>query len=142
MTVKNQCCTGMKSCSQHSYKLYRQESFQSKEQLFGVPEIRISSGKKKVMAVSKTVEMLGITDKIQTLCPDTTSRNTGRVNGTCTYLEKSFIRELRYFVSRHPIFKLVLRNISDLMMGATYAPDITFSTHLQKTKPNSKKRFT
>ena len=50
-------------------------------------------------------------NKAQILCPDTTSSNTGRINGTITFIEKYAEREMTYFPCRHHIYGQVLRSV-------------------------------
>ena len=111
-------------------------TFQGKEQLLGVPEIPTSSGEEQALAVYQAVEKWNITNKIQALCCDTTSSNTGRLNGACTNLEKMFNRSLLYLPCRHHIFELVLRGCFDLLMGATSGPDMALLKDLGKPGQN------
>ena len=50
-------------------------------------------------------------NKAQILCSDTTSSNTGRINGAITFIEQYAEREMTYFPCRHHIYELVLRSV-------------------------------
>ncbi|GBN44937.1 hypothetical protein AVEN_7159-1, partial [Araneus ventricosus] len=49
------------------------------------------------MAVWNVLKDWGLEDKAQILCYDTTSSNTGRINGAITFLELYADREMTYF---------------------------------------------
>ncbi|GBN15438.1 hypothetical protein AVEN_161867-1 [Araneus ventricosus] len=63
------------------------------------------------MAVWNVFKYWGLEDKAQILCSDTTSSNTGRINGAITFLELYADREMTYFPCRHQIYELVIRSV-------------------------------
>ena len=48
-----------------------------------------------------------ITDHVIGMCCDTTSSNTGHINGSCVFLQKMMDRELLLFACRHHIMELL-----------------------------------
>ena len=55
---------------------------------------------------------------------DTTSGNTGHLNGACTLLEKKMGRELLWLACRHHVMELILLKVFTLCCGPSSAPDI------------------
>ncbi|GBM89617.1 hypothetical protein AVEN_269090-1 [Araneus ventricosus] len=60
-------------------------TYKDEEKLLGVPKLENSSGKEQVMAVWNVLKNWRLEDKAQILCSDTTSSNTGRINGVITF---------------------------------------------------------
>ncbi|GBO31727.1 hypothetical protein AVEN_25041-1 [Araneus ventricosus] len=75
------------------------------------------------MAVCNVLKDWGLEDKAQILCSDTTSSNTGRINGVITFLELYADREMTYFHCRHHIYELVLRSVFEYELN-----EVTSST--------------
>ncbi|GBM87479.1 hypothetical protein AVEN_197386-1 [Araneus ventricosus] len=63
------------------------------------------------MAVWNVLKDWELEDKAHILCSDSTSSNTGRINGAITFLELYADREMTYFPCRHHIYELVLRSV-------------------------------
>ena len=47
----------------------------------------------------------------QIMCCDTTSSNTGRLNGACVLLEQKLDKELLIFAYRHYAYELVVKSV-------------------------------
>lgn len=86
-------------------------SYSDKEQLLAVPKLESSSGKHQEKAIRTALYDWNLIDKVQIMCCDTTSTNTGRFNGACALLEQSLGRDLALFACRHHIYELVLKNV-------------------------------
>jgi len=86
-------------------------SFDDKEQLLAVPKLESSSGKHQSKAVSTALCDWDLNNKVQIMCCDTTSSNTGRYNGACALLEHTLERELLLFACRHHVYELVLKTV-------------------------------
>jgi len=54
---------------------------------------------------------------------DTTSSNTGRMNGACRIFEFLLGRDLLHLACRHHIYETVLRGVFDTVMGPTVGPE-------------------
>lgn len=92
------------------------------EQLIGVPGLENSKGNTQARAIFTEVNDWGLISRIEGMCFDTTSVNTGCWNGVCTFLEQLFDKELLYLACRHHILEIMLKSIFDCVMGSTTAP--------------------
>ncbi|GBN00093.1 hypothetical protein AVEN_170230-1 [Araneus ventricosus] len=99
-------------------------TYKDEEKLLGVPKLENSSGKEQAMAVWNVLKDWGLEDKAQILCSDSTSSNTGRINGAITFLELYADREMTYFSCRHHIYELVLRSVFEYELNeVTSSPE-------------------
>jgi 3-oxoacyl-(acyl-carrier-protein) synthase len=64
--------------------------------LLGVPKLPADSGEAQASAVAQALEEWGLYDRVSAMCFDTTSSNTGRVNGSCVLLEQKLGKDLMY----------------------------------------------
>ncbi|GBN13660.1 hypothetical protein AVEN_66186-2 [Araneus ventricosus] len=102
-------------------------AYKDEEKLLGVPKLENSSGKEQAMAAWNVLKDWGLEDKAQILCSDTTSSNTGRINGAITFLELYADREMAYFPCRHHVYELVLRSVFEYELNeVTSSPDVAF----------------
>ncbi|KAK2575365.1 hypothetical protein KPH14_001258, partial [Odynerus spinipes] len=100
-------------------------SFDGREQLLAVLKLESSSGKHQAKAASIALYDWNLNDKVQIMCCDTTSSNTGRFNGTCALLEQTLERELLLFACRHHVYELVLKTVFETKIKQiTSSPDI------------------
>ncbi|GBM75703.1 hypothetical protein AVEN_36100-1 [Araneus ventricosus] len=113
-------------------------TYKDEEKLLGVPKLENSSGKEQAMAVWNVLKDWGLEYKAQILCSDTTSSNTGRINGTITFLELYADREMTYFPCRDHIYELVLRSVFEYELNeVTSSPDVAFFKKIRKKKWNN-----
>ncbi|GBL86751.1 hypothetical protein AVEN_95997-1 [Araneus ventricosus] len=92
------------------------------------------------MAVWNVLKDWGLEDKAQILCSDTTSSNTGRINGAITFLELYADREMTYFPCRHHIYELVLRNVFEYELNeVTSSADVAFFKKIREKWNNLEK---
>nr|CAH7719255.1 unnamed protein product [Callosobruchus chinensis] len=97
----------------------------NKEQLLVDPKLENSSGKEQAQAVWNAILSWNLEDKVQIFCCDTTSSNTGRINGACVLLEQKLERDILVFGCRHHMYELVLKSVFELKMKqVTSSPDI------------------
>lgn len=89
-------------------------SYSDKEQLLAVPKLESSSGKDQEKAIRTVLYDWNLIDKVQIICCDTTSTNTGRFNGACALLEQSLERDLVLFACRHHVYELVLKGVFEV----------------------------
>ncbi|GBN39023.1 hypothetical protein AVEN_58541-1 [Araneus ventricosus] len=102
-------------------------TYKDEEKLLVVPKLENSSGKEQDMAVWNDLKDWGLKDKAQILCSDTTSSNTGRINGAITFLELYADREMTYFPCRYHIYELVLRSVFECELNeVTSSPVVAF----------------
>jgi len=101
-------------------------------QLLGVPKLISGTGEAQATAVNQLLEDWGVQHLIRALCFDTTSTNTGHINGACPLLEAKLGRNLLYLACRHHILELVLACVFTTSMGPTSGPDVQIFKRFQK----------
>ncbi|XP_060880027.1 uncharacterized protein LOC132951961 [Metopolophium dirhodum] len=95
------------------------------EQLLGVPQIPSGTGLEMSSAIFDTLEKWSLLDKVQGFVFDTTSSNTGRLNGACALLEQRLGRDVLHLACRHHIFELILQAaIVESKLHISSGPDI------------------
>lgn len=94
------------------------------DKLLGVPKLAAGTGKQESEAVYGQLKKWKLVDKVQAMSFDTTSGNTGHVNGACTLLEREIGRELMWLACRHHVMKLILSKNFKLCCGPSSGPDI------------------
>lgn len=95
------------------------------EQLLGVPQIPSCTRLEMSSAIFDILEKWSLLDKVQGFVFDTTSSNTGRLNGACALLEQRLDRDVLHLACRHHIFELILQAaIVDSKLHISCAPDI------------------
>lgn len=92
------------------------------EQLIAVPKLENNRGISQAKAVVSAVAEWGATEKIQAMCFDTTSTNTGCYRGACVIIEQLFKRDLLHLACRHHILEVILRAVFECKMGTTTGP--------------------
>lgn len=96
------------------------------EKLLGVPTCDNKSGEAIAQSVHESLSNWLLLEKIQGMCFDTTSANTGVHKGACHILEKMLGRELLYFACRHHVSEIVVRGAFEAKFGKTKAPEVKF----------------
>jgi hypothetical protein len=100
-------------------------SYGNKEQSVAVPKLDNSSGREQAQIVWNAITDWNLEDKVQTLCCNTMTSNTGRINGTCVLLEQKLDRELLLFAFRHHVYELVLKYVFKAKIHQiTTSPDL------------------
>lgn len=95
------------------------------EQLLGVPQIPSGTVLEMSSAIFDTLEKWSLLDKVQGFVFDTTSSNTGRLNGACALLEQRLERNVLHLACRHHIFELILQAaIVESKLQISSGPDI------------------
>ncbi|GBN80863.1 hypothetical protein AVEN_14339-1 [Araneus ventricosus] len=87
------------------------------EKLLGVPKSPSGTGKNAAEAIYKILEEWDLLDQVIAMSFDTTSVNTGHLNGTCTVLLDKIGRGLLWLVCRHHTFELILAKVFTLCCG-------------------------
>ena len=93
-------------------------------QLLAVPKLPSGTGEAQAQAVFDVLKDWGVDAKVQGMCFDTTSSNTGRHKGACIILEQLLGRTLLYIGCRHHVLELVAGAAYSEVMGASSAPDV------------------
>lgn len=103
------------------------------EQIIGVQILQTSTGEEQATAVYNALDEWGILDVVQGLCCDTTSSNTGRLNGACIRIEQKLDKNLLYLPCRHHIYELVLISVFETKIPqVTTSPSIPLFKNFQK----------
>ena len=94
------------------------------EQLLQIPKLISGTGLNIANAVFKSLQDWKLLQKINSMCFDTTSTNTGIHNGACVHLETHLKKKLLYSACRHHVSELMLGTVFECHMGASSAPDV------------------
>ena len=100
-------------------------------QLLAVPKIPAGTGKAEADAVFQTLKDWNLCDKVQGMCFDTTSSNTGRIKGACILLEQLLERHLLHIACRHHILELVAEAAFTASLFSSSAPEILLFKRFQ-----------
>jgi hypothetical protein len=92
------------------------------DKLLGVPKIASGTGEQQSKAVFDLLEFWNVTNKVQAMSFDTTSVNTGKINGVCVRLENMIDRELIWLACRHHVLKLIQAKVFTLCCGPSSSP--------------------
>ena len=92
--------------------------------LLGVPKIKSGTGQAQARAVFEVLKQWDIEGKVQGMCFDTTSSNTGCRAGTCVLLEQLLGRDLLHFACRHHVHELVAGAAFNEIIGVSASPAI------------------
>ncbi|KAG0720563.1 hypothetical protein GWK47_048255 [Chionoecetes opilio] len=95
------------------------------EKLLGVPKLHSGTGDAAATAVFEALEDWGVQERVVAMCFDTTSANTGAINGACTILQQKIGRPLVSLACRHHVHELVLEKAFSTCLGSSSGPEIT-----------------
>ncbi|KAK6185944.1 hypothetical protein SNE40_008071 [Patella caerulea] len=93
-------------------------------QLLTVAKLPTGTGKAQADAVVAALRDWGIDSQVQALSFDTTSSNTGRLNGACVLIEQALNRQLLFLACRHHILELIIGAVFIVCMGASSSPEV------------------
>jgi hypothetical protein len=106
------------------------------EQLLCIPKLSTGTGKAMADAIIDTLSEWGLADSIKALSFDTTSSNTGRMNGACTLLEQHLGRSVLHLACRHHIHEIMLEEAFRITMGPSSGPEILLFKRFKVFWPN------
>lgn len=110
------------------------------DQLLGVP-ITDGTGLSTATFVNILLQEWNISvDMIEACCFDTTSVNTGRLNGAGVLLEKMLDKKLLFLCCRHHIYELVLKAVFEKKVAVTSAPEEPLFVRFKKEWPAIKSK--
>jgi len=98
--------------------------------------VAAGTGKAIADAIMATLSDWGITDSIRALCFDTTSSNTGRINGACNLVEQQLGRPVLHLACRHHIHEIMLEELFRTTMGPSSGPEIKLFKRFKVFWPN------
>lgn len=102
------------------------------EQLLGVPELESGTGLNIATAVVDHLKSWELVDRIVGMCFDTTTSNSGRINGACTLIQQQLGKELLDLACRHHILELVVGAVFCHLFGESSDPEIPFIGDVKK----------
>jgi len=74
---------------------------------------------------------MGLEDRVKCQCFDTTSSNTGHMNGACVLLEQKLGHQMLHFACRHHVHEIVLEAVTVTCLGPSTGPDIALFKRFQ-----------
>ena len=76
------------------------------------------------------------------MCCDTTSSNTGCLNGTCINIEQSLNKQLLFFACSHHMLELIIGVVFTACLGTSSGPDVSlFKWFLKHWELIDKEKF-
>ena len=105
------------------------------EELLGVPVSADGTGRAVAETVLKLVRENGLETRIIGMGFDTTTSNTGLVQGACTRIEVELHRPLLWLACRHHVYEVVLKDVFECCHGPSSGPDIALFKRLQTRWP-------
>ncbi|KAG7162007.1 hypothetical protein Hamer_G026772 [Homarus americanus] len=97
--------------------------------LLAVLPVKDGTGLTQARATARAIEDWSCASNVKALCFDTTSSNTGRVQGAVVHLEALLEKQLLRLGCRHHVMELVVRAAASNIFGKTSAPtDPLFQT--------------
>lgn len=93
-----------------------------KGKLLAVPKVENGRGISQARATLRALEDWDCDECVVGLCFDTTSSNTGRVEGAVTHLETMLGKGLLKLACRHHILELVIGAVAKKIFGKTTGP--------------------
>ena len=101
-------------------------------QLLTVAKLSAEKAIAQAQAVVNAVKDWQIDSQLQAMCCDTTSSNTGRLNGTCINTEQSLNKQLLFLTCRHHMLKLIIGAVFTACIGTLSGPEVRYPYTSQK----------
>ena len=99
-------------------------SAHGKTQLLSVLKLPSGTGETQAHAIFQALKEWNVLDNVGAMCFDTTSSNTGRINGACVILEQLLEHDLLYLTCRHHILELIVGAAFKTVISSSSAPEI------------------
>ena len=93
-------------------------------QLLAVPNLQCGTGEAQVKAIFAVLKEWNLEEKIQGMCFDTSSSNTGQHKRTCTFLEQLVSHKPLHIGCHHHVLKLITWAPFAKTKKASTAPDV------------------
>ena len=100
-------------------------------QLLTVAKLPSGTGQAQASAVVEALKDWDVGARVNAMCFDTTSSNTGRSMGACVLLEQMLGKELLYLACRHHVLELVVGAVFQVCMGSTSGPEVPLFKRFQ-----------
>lgn len=99
-------------------------SYNGTSKFIGAPKVESATGENIAAAVQSKLNEWNISNRIAAISFDTTSSNTGAMNGACTLIEKKLGQKLLHLACRHHVYEIILRAVFELKLGKSSAPEV------------------
>lgn len=106
------------------------------EKLLAVPVLHDSTGLEQGKAVYSELIEWDQSEIVKALCCDTTSSNTGHINGACVILEQFLGRALLYLLCRHHIYELYLKACFECKIPHSPGPNVSLFSKFKNAWPS------
>ena len=101
-------------------------------QLLTLAKLLAGTGISQAKAVVNALKDWQIDSQVQVMSCDTTSSNTGRLNGTCINIEQSLNKQLLFLACCHHMLALIIGAVFIACMGISSGSDVSFFKRFQK----------
>ena len=98
----------------------------------GLGKLSAGTGIAQAKAIVNALKDGQIDSQVQAMCCDTTSSNTGRLNGTCFNIEQSLNKQLLFFTCHHHMLELIIGVVFSSCIGTSFGPDVPLFKQFQK----------
>jgi hypothetical protein len=105
------------------------------EKLLGVPKIPQGTGEQVSQKAVDTITDWNVQEQLVGMSFDTTSANTGRINGACVLLEKKLDKNLLWLACRHHVLEVVCGDVFRTLFGPTSGPNVLLFRRFQEYWP-------
>lgn len=111
--------------------------------ILGVPRANDGKGVTAAKTIFDACVDWNVVDRINGMCFDTTSANTGRLQGACKILEQEYFgRKLFHLACRHHVYEIVISGVFKDLFGETTGPTVElFKTFKLAWKDIDQKKF-
>ncbi|XP_042236617.1 uncharacterized protein LOC121875929 [Homarus americanus] len=118
-----QWCTGMNVVGEeeHRQAIFISGRGHEEGKLLAVLPVKDGTGLTQARATARAIEDWSCASNVKALCFDTTSSNTGRVQGAVVHLEALLEKQLLRLGCRHHVMELVVRVAASNIFGKTSA---------------------
>lgn len=95
------------------------------EKLLAIPSVVQGTGEQIASAAAKAIHEWDVAQDISGMSFDTTTANTGHLNGACVLLEQKFGKELLWLACRHHMCEILCGDVFRKLFGTTSGPNVS-----------------
>jgi len=100
-------------------------------QLLTVAKLPSGTGEAQAKAVCDAVNDWDVQDQVVAMSFDTTSSNTGKLNGACVLIEQTLQKNLLHLACRHHMYELVIGAVISTCLGQSCGPEVPLFKRFQ-----------
>lgn len=105
------------------------------QKIIAIAKSEDGTGVEVAETVHEHLNEWGILDSIVAMCTDTTSANTGEIQGACVLFEVLLNRNVIYLACRHHMFEVIIGGVFIMLFGETTGPTIEMFEHFKRDWP-------